>query len=387
MSVRILYLIDGLGMGGAERGLVLSLLHLDRSRFEPEVAILGRDHTLAPELRKAGIPIHALDARRGPVALLSVPAVVRLIRRGRFDVVHSSLVWSSIVGNLAGRAARVKVVEHIVNVDPDDLHAQTQAVTVRWKTKFVAAVAAVVGRFTVDRYVSISRAATELARWSWLRDPRRVRVVPRGQDLDELAKRSAAKPDPPVTLGSGPCLLSVGRLYPQKGHQYLIQALPSILGRHPEAIALIAGEGPLRDSLVRQADELGVGDHVRLLGVRHDVPSLMARADVFVFPSLWEGLGNAVIEAAALGRAIVTTNIPVMTETFVDGESAILVAPAEAKALAEAIDGLLAPSTSSANEMGRRLGDAAAEIAHTRFEINAATRVLESVYDELFASP
>jgi len=382
VTVRVLYLIDSLGVGGAERGLVLNLLHLDRTRFEPEVAILGTNMTLAPELQRAHFPIHQLHAGRGPRALAKVLAVRRLLRDGKFDVVHSSLVWASIVGNLAGMLARVKVVEHVVNVDPEGRQAATLSQSVARKTRLVAGLSAWIGRFAVDRYVSISRAATELARWSWMRDPRRVTLVPRGQDLDALASRARSAPDPALELVApeGPILLTVGRLFGQKGHHYLLEAMPLVLAEHPSAQLLIAGDGNLRGMLEREAARLELDGHVQFLGIRNDVPALLARADVFVFPSLWEGQGNAVVEAAALGKPIVATQIAAMTETFTNGESALLVPAADATRLARALNRVL-----SDEALAKQLGAAAAERARGRFDIRATTEALEHVYDELLA--
>jgi hypothetical protein len=112
----VLYVVDSLGMGGAERGLVLTLRHLDRTRLEPEVAMLWEPDTLARDIEQLGIRVHRLHARRGPASLLVVPRLARLLRRGRFDAVHTQVLWASITGRIAGRLARVKVISHLVNV-------------------------------------------------------------------------------------------------------------------------------------------------------------------------------------------------------------------------------------------------------------------------------
>lgn len=378
--IRVLYLIESLGMGGAERGLVRTVTALDRSRFDPEVAILGRDLTLAPELAAVGVPVHELHASRGPRALARVPRVVRLLRGGDFDVIHSALVWPSIVGSLAGTLARTRVVEHLVNVDPDGRQAATLSPSVRRKTRAVAALDAWLGRIAVDRYVAISDAVAAHAPSPWMRDPRRVRVVLRGQDLDGLAHEAAKEPDPPVAgLGERPTVITVGRLYPQKGQRFLIEAMRRVLESVPDAQLLLVGDGPLREDLERRARDLG--EAVVFLGVRRDASALVARADVFAFPSLWEGQGNAVVEAAALGRPIVATRIPVMTETFDDGRSAMLVAPGDGAELAGAIVHLLEDPAAAGD-----LGSAAAKMARERFDIRTTTRRLESVYEEVVAS-
>jgi glycosyltransferase involved in cell wall biosynthesis len=374
---RVLYLIDGLAMGGAERGLALTLRHLDRTRFDPEVAYLWGPAPLRPDIEALGVPVTELGATRGPRALLAVPKVTRLLEAGRFDLIHTAVVWASIVGRIAGKRAGVRVVSHIANVDPQGRMEQELSGGTARKARLVSRLDEWTGRRYVDRFVAITEAvrAHPIRGASWDRD--RIDVVLRGQDLEGLRAEAAAQPDPPLEDPGDPSIVCVARLSPQKGHRYLIDAMPAILAERPGTRLLLCGEGALRAELERRAAPLG--DRVAFLGVRRDARAIMARAGAFVLPSLWEGQGNALLEAMAVGAPIVATRIPAVEETLRDGHDGLLVAPADPAALAEGLLRLLRDPAEA-----RRLGAAAAASAE-RYDIARTTRDLEAVYDRVLA--
>src|SRR5205085_11998286 len=173
------------------------------------------------------------------------------------------------------------------------------------------------GRLLVDRFVAISDAVRDhpIRGRSWPRE--RISVVDRGQDLEALSAEAAREPSPPVESLGGPVLLSVGRPAPPKGHRYLLRATGEVVHEFADARLLLVGEGHLHEELRALADPLG--EHVRFLGLRDDVPALLRRSDVFVFPSLWEGVGTALREAMLLGRPVVASDIPAHREFVTNG--------------------------------------------------------------------
>jgi glycosyltransferase involved in cell wall biosynthesis len=137
-------------------------------------------------------------------------------------------------------------------------------------------------------------------------------------------------------------LVNVGRQDYQKGHRYLLEAIGTLLPAHPQLVLLVAGRtGDVSQDLERLHRQLRLGKHVCFLGHRTDVPEILAAADLFVFPSLYEGLPGAVIEAMALGLPIVAADIDPVREAVQEGRNAILVKPASAAELAKAIGRLL----------------------------------------------
>ena len=378
MAHRVLYLVDSLGTGGAERGLTLTIRHLDRSKIEPEGAHLWDPSSLRADLEDAGAPVHRIGVRPGAGALLAIPKIRRLLRRGRFDAIHTQVLWASITGRVAGRLAGVRVISHIANVETGGHRDRELPPGIARKARTLARLDTWTGRRFVDRFVAISDAVRDdpIRGAGW--DRARIDVVLRGQELDELRRRAAEPPAPALEAAGSPILLCVGRLSEQKGHRVLLDAMPSILAEHPDARLLIAGEGHLRESLLARARELG--DRVSFLGIREDVPALIAAADLFVFPSLWEGQGNALLEAMAVGAAIVATDIPSTRGTLTDRGHALLVTPGDASALAAAVNRILAD-----RGLAARLAAAAATRSND-FDIERTTRELESVYARVLGS-
>jgi glycosyltransferase involved in cell wall biosynthesis len=337
--------------------------------------MLWEPDTLARVLDELGVRVHRLGARRGPAALLIVPRLRRLLRARRFDAVHTQVLWASITGRIAGTLAGVKVMSHVLNVDPGRSRNAELGSSVARKVRIVGALDEWTGRLLVDRFIAISDAvrAHPIRGGSW--DRRKISVVDRGQDVEALRADAEREPSPPLEEVGQPLILSIGRLAPQKGHRYLLRAMADVVHECPTAQLLVAGEGHLATELRAIADPLG--DHVRFLGLRHDVPALLARADLFVFPSLWEGVGNALREAMLLGRTVVATDIPAHREYLTDRIDGLLVAPADAEALASAILRLLREPEEAA-DIGKRAAETAA-----RFDIRRTTRELESVYEEV----
>jgi len=149
-------------------------------------------------------------------------------------------------------------------------------------------------------------------------------------------------------------VVTVGRLEEQKGHRYLIEAAKSVVAFFPDAHFLFIGDGGLRDSLQCQVEQAGLSDNIHFLGVRDDVPDLLAAADLFVLPSLWEGLSVALLEAMAAGKPIVATAISGTVQALTNDETGLAVPPRDSQALADAITKLLADPA-----LAQRLGEAA----------------------------
>jgi len=143
-----------------------------------------------------------------------------------------------------------------------------------------------------------------------------------------------------AALGIAPnalLILTVGRLTEQKGHRYLVDAIPALIAEFPEARFVWAGDGPLYTELCERLQQLKLADQVLMLGKRNDIPELLAAADLFVLPSLFEGLPLVVLEALAAGVPVIATRAGGTSEIFTDESQGMLVAPGDAKALATAI--------------------------------------------------
>ncbi|MCC6146935.1 MAG: glycosyltransferase family 4 protein [Anaerolineaceae bacterium] len=195
--------------------------------------------------------------------------------------------------------------------------------------------------------------------------PEKIVVIPNGVDQPDIpSERAAAVREGLALQENGFLILSAGRLWAEKGHVHLVNAMPEILRAAPNAILALAGEGALRTELEAQARSLEIAEHVRFLGTRLDVLDWMAAADVFVLPSNSEGMPNALLEAMALGRAVVATRVGGVPEVVKDGQNGLLVPPQNPSALASAILHLLLTP-----QERQRLGQNARLMIQQNFEI------------------
>jgi glycosyltransferase involved in cell wall biosynthesis len=189
--------------------------------------------------------------------------------------------------------------------------------------------------------IAVSEPTRQLAIDEGVR-PDRIIVIPNGVTPLDTSSINRRKCRAQLGLGESDIfLLSIGRLTYQKGHEYLVQAMSQVIKHFPHAKAGICGEGPLRPQLESQIRELGLSDHVRLLGARLDVSPLLAAADVFVLPSRWEGLSRALMEAMAAGLPVIASRVDGIKDLITDGVHGLLVASEDPKSLETSILQLL----------------------------------------------
>jgi glycosyltransferase involved in cell wall biosynthesis len=370
---RVAFLINSLGTGGAERQLALTVSAIDRSRFEPVVVTLFRAGPFREEVEAAGVPVRDLGAPKSIGS--AVRAVRTALRELRPDVVHTAMFEANVAGRLAARRLGVPAVSHATNTYESPERYAAAGVP-RWKLRGARALERWTARRARVRVVAVGDAVARSAA-AYLGIPAsEVAVVRRGFDFAALERASQAAPaDPsPWPEAAVPRLLAVGRLWPQKGLRFLVQAMPAILERHPAAHLAVAGEGPLRDELEGLVSRLGLQAAVTFAGVRPDVPALLARADAFVMPSLWEGAAGALVEAMGLGVPAAVTDLDALRE--VTGDDAERFLPQDAAAVVRAVDVLAADP-----EAARRRAAAAVPRVRAMHDLARNTRALEAVYD------
>ncbi len=380
--IRVLHVIDSLATGGAEQQLTAMLVRSDARRFQHTVCALREADRHEATLRAAGIPVYALHRVPRHEIVRTLVALCAVMREVAPDIVHTSLYWASVLGRTAARLAGKPVVTTLVNTTYEPEWRRDNPKLTPAKVAIVRGLDGVTARQLGTRFVAVTRAVRSSAIRHLGIAPDRITVIPRGIQLDRIAPPSA---DRVAALraqlgweGAYPVVLSVGRLVPQKGHRYAIEAMVRVARTYPRALLVVAGEGPLRGELGRLARSTGQADRVHLLGERQDVAALLAAADLFVFPSLFEGFGGALVEAMAANKPCVTARFAGVDELTDDGRVARVVPAASPDALAGALIELAgAPKAAAA------LGTAAGELARSRFDINAAVRSHEELYERL----
>lgn len=362
---RVVYVIGELGKGGAEYQLFELLRGLDRSRFAPAVIALAAGGYWAGRIRELGIPVQEL-AGRGSADVGRLLRLRRALRATRPHVLHTVL-WS---GNSYGRLAAAGLGIPVVITAERNVIARPG-----WQV----AVERALDRVT-DTYLVNCRAIVDRLAGPGGLSAEKMRVVYNGIDLsglpafalDRRAARRAAGFDPERRL-----VVQVGRLAPQKDYPTFLRAAAAVMAAVPDVDFLVVGEGELQAELAAQARTLGLEGRLRFTGLRHDVPAVLAGADVLALTSLYEGLPNVVVEAMATGAVAVATDVGGCRELVVEGETGFLLPPGQPDAVASTILRVLREP-----ELMRRLATAARRRIESEFTVDAMVRRTTEVYLE-----
>lgn len=304
--VRVLQVFGRMVCAGAETWMLHVVRNIDRARFQIDF-LVHSDHPgeLDDTFRQLGSRIIPCGAAQRPwVYARGLLDVLR--RHGPYDAIHSHVHhYSGFVLALASLAGVPVRIAHS--------HLDTRAVDASAgpaRRAYVAGMRTLIRLFATDGLAASDDAGAALFGAGWGRDAR-WRILYCALDMSPFGERPA--PDEvrrDLGLSRDDFVIGhVGRLDVQKNHAFLLRAAAEVFRREPRAKLLLVGEGPLRLALERQACALGIADRVRFAGVRRDIPRLMLGAmDVFAFPSLFEGLGLAGIEAQAAGLPVVISD-------------------------------------------------------------------------------
>ena len=331
LHLRILHVITGLEIGGAER-VLLETAHYQKAQGH-EVSVCS--------LRPGG-PLESVAREVCPVFTTNMghaltPQVVwrlaRLMRRGGYDIAHSYLYQANLVTRVAARLAGVPVNISSVRCSYTWLNWKHFLVD-RWTAHLADCITSV---SEATRQFSIEREGLPAAK---------IVTLPNGIDVSRFASidRQAARAALRGELGYGPddlVVCTTGRLHEQKGHTYLFQAAEHLKERYPHLRLLIIGDGPQRGALEAECRRRGLAGMVTFLGMRKDVPELLAASDIFAFPSLYEGMPNAVLEAMAMSLPVVASTADGTVEIIEHEAHGVLVPPGDAQALKAALERLL----------------------------------------------
>lgn len=382
LAMRIVHIIDSLGAGGAERSLVDLAIALPDHDIEPIIITLHeRENGFADLARQSGVVVEEIGGRH---MALRLPALRARLRELRPDVVHTSLVQADLLGRLA-TFRTVPVVASLVNTTYGPYRRLDPQVSLP-KLRAVQAFDILTARTLTTHFHSITEAVRDAAIRDLRLPPERITVVPRGRDRSQMGEPSPERRAcVREQLGIGPnvpVLLNVGRQEHQKGQAVLLEAAKILAEGQPEAVWLVAGRaGNATSALRTKRSMLGLDDQVQFLGHRTDVPDLLAAADVFVFPSHYEGLGGAVLEAMALEVPIVASDVPALREVLRQGAAGILLPAADPAAFATAVQDLLASPMQR-----RRIVDGARREFEQRYTLEQTVPAMVRLFESVAAS-
>lgn len=376
--MRIVFIITGLSTGGAEMMLLKVLERLDRQRFSPHVISLTTLGELAPRIAALGIPVEAMEMRPGLPSPLAFLRLVNRLRRLRPDVVHTWMYHADLLGGLAARLAGVSAVGWCIrnsNLDRDKTKVSTRA---------VVALCAAISRWVPNLILSCSEKARQIhvARGY---AAEKMRVVPNGFDLTRFKPDQDARLRIRAELGitdETPLVGLIGRFDPQKNHAGFFAAAAVLLRRMPHVHFLLAGQGIDQNNaaLVQAMTQAGVLANTHLLGLRNDVPELMAALDVLASSSYGEAFPNVLGEAMACGVPCAVTDVG--DSAYIVGDTGRVVASGDMRGLAAALEALLTLPASEKTALSER---ARARVAEN-FEMGGVVRRYEDFYESLLAN-
>lgn len=344
--IRALFVHSTLEIGGAEEVRLSLLSHLDRTRYEATVCCLQRGGPIAAEIAALGYEVVVLGRRAHAFSLPTLTALRRLIRERRPHIVQTSLPRANYWGRIAAALEHVPVVvaeEHSVSEKSDRVRPVIECV-LGPRTQCVIAVSESVR----SAIAAMDRASAKRATVVIPNPVNAARLKP-ARGREEVRRQLGVSNEDVLLVHTGRMVKPRG----PKGHDILIEAMAKLRVHDSPVVCVLLGDGSARPQLEAMAEESGVADRVRFLGYRRDIADFLAAADIFAFPSRWEGMGIAAAEAMWLGVPVIASDIPAVREMLKGGECGRLVEAGSPAALAAAI-AELAADPRGRTELGER---------------------------------
>lgn len=370
----ILLIIDEASVGGGQQHVLWLAECLDKSKFKVVVACEPKGYLVNT--------LHELDILHFPLVIsnkFNISALVQcrnLVRSLKPSIVHTHGGTAGFYGRIAA------VIAHV----PHIVHTYHGIHYLHWKKSLKRFMFHLTDRILVmitDMIVCVAEDDYNLAIRSGLIKKNKSAIIYNGIDVkrfkvSQTQKReviNSEKKSERLVIGT------IGRLHEQKGHIYFLQAVKFILSEYPKMRFHIVGDGDLREQLERLAQQLGIINSVRFLGSRMDIPEQLAKMDIFVLSSLWEGLPIVLLEAMAARKPIVSTSVNGIPEILQDGKSALLVPSRDSQALANAIKMLIQDTG-----LSKRISNCAYRLVCQKYDMKIMISHTENIYNKLLVN-
>ncbi len=363
--IHIQHVLLSLEPGGLENGVVNVVNRLDPARFRSSVCCLRRAGAFASRILSADVPVHEMRSGGGNDPLLPL-RLARLFRQTGADIVHTRNPEAFFYGFLGAKIAGTKSVVHSEHGRSFD-DRQIRFLVQRVFSRYTSALFAVTEQLKRDVVAHVGIPAD------------RIEVLYNGVDFGRFVPAAGNRLRTELGLASDILIVgSVGRLASVKNYSLLLRAIGEI--RAEKVAVVLVGDGPERAALEAEARVLGLGEHLRFLGHREDVATLLAGMDVFVLPSISEGMSNTLLEAMAAGVVVVASNVGGNPEIVRDEIDGLLFESRNQGALRENLERLQADPA-----LRERLARAGRERVLRDFSIDAMISRYESLYQEVHA--
>jgi glycosyltransferase involved in cell wall biosynthesis len=361
--VRVVEILATGSNGGAQEHLFSLMTRLDRSRYDASIVSLSAGSAVR-KLERNGFPVTIIDDPDDADAVRALTAHLALVRP---DVIHTHMYRADVIGTkavLALQASGHRRPYIVSTVHSSRVRSAEDRELIRQLTPHI------------DQLIAVSQSIVRK-----IADEHRVgapvKLIYNGVDLQRFDEQTAAPLREEYGMEPGSHIVGVvARLEPEKGHQTLIEAWPQVLRSCPDAYLLIVGEGSRRDFLEQWAAAHRVAHRVIFAGRRDDIPAVTAALDVAVLPSWREAQGLSILEAMALSRPVVASDVGGIPEMIEDGVTGLLVEHDNPVELAAAIVRLLRDPV-----FAERIATAGHDLVHERFCVELMVKAIEQIYD------
>lgn len=381
-AIKVLHLISSLASGGAERQLVNLVSSASKDNVEHVVCVIDEADFFGPAVSKSGCKLIELKISSKHPFFRAAMSFRRVIDHESPDILHSWLYDANISARLATLPLRTLPI--ITSLQLPDYEPEAARIS-NWDPRKVRALKAI-DKFTASITRTHFVACSEFVRSSYRQhygiaadkieviynsvDPHHLECA--DDDVEDLRRELGLPPDAFVYL-------NVGRLDPQKNHPLMLEAFSRALHEVPNGYLLLVGAGPILDGLSALAQELEISERVLFLGRRHDIGALLELSDVFVFPSAFEGLGVALVEAMFKSRPSIASRIDVLEEIIADGENGLLIDQTSPGELANAMVKIYKEPA-----LRQSLATNALRTAEIKFSVGVTTTHWERLYERIF---
>lgn len=329
-SKKIIHFIQSLGDGGCENMLLRVLPILEKNDLDNVIITLQKKGVLAENFYIKGIKVENIG-QKNLVDIFSYFRLIAALKKHRPDIIITYLFRADLVGRLFLKPFYYENVIPFLRTTYNHFRY--------WPAKIFE----ITTRGMVKHYLANSRAVKDyyVAYFGVAAD--KITVIPNGIDIDyykSIARNNSLR----KIIGAKEndiMLICVANLLFYKGHRYLLEAFETVYQKKKNIRLLLVGDGKEKGNLLKQIDNYASKYNIHFLGRRSDVPQLLKISDIFVFPTLFEGMSNAIMEAMASGKAVIATDIPENKELIINGETGILVPIKNAGKIAEAIERLI----------------------------------------------
>jgi len=345
-TIRVLHVIKEGSMGGGQRHILTILNQVENKMFSFGI-VCGSKGYFYESVEAMNIPAFIVSMKYFPDVNI-IRDLIKIIRIFRPDIIHTHGGIAGFWGRLAGIIyGEVKIVHTYHGIHY--LHYPSFV-----RRKLFSYIDRILLHYT-DLIICVSKSDEYRGELVGVVDSKKCLYIPNGIDIKSFTQQIDV-PNEKHSIGIFPDSLVVGmigRLHPEKGHRYFLDAASKIVSKYTNVEFVILGDGELSENLRDMAVQLGIASRTHFLGFRNNIVNYLHTMDIIVFPSLWEGHPFSLLEAMAAGKAIVASNIDSIREVLKDGMTGILVPPKDSTSIAQAIGALL-DSKEERDRIGRQ---------------------------------